>query len=200
MALDAASTTFSPDSTRQHIGAALEAGATRDEILLVLKMASVMSIGVASLVVPFLLEEASESELDAAAEGQAKHLKEAGGTPTVDSMKKGRRWNVALDPVYDLAPVWTDQFMSIAAAVYSSGVLPIKDIELLGIALEASYTRVYAFGMRRHIRGALRAGATVEEIMTVLKFCMVQGVEACNLRIPILAEQLAAHSPADSNR
>jgi len=39
----------------------------------------------------------------------------------------------------------------------------------------------------------------VEEIMTVLKLCMVQGVEACNLRIPILAEQLDAHSLADSN-
>ena len=199
VALDAASTTFSPDSTRQQIRAALEAGATRDQILLVLKLASIMSIGVASMVVPFLLEEATESDLDAAAEGQAKHLKEAGGTPTVDSMKKVRRWNVALDPIYDLAPVWTDQFMSIAAGVYSSGVLPVKEIELLGIALEASYTRVYASGMRRHIKGALRAGATVEEIMTVLKLCMVHGVEACNLRIPILAEQLAAHSPADSN-
>jgi len=199
VALDAASTTFSHDSTREHIRAALEAGATRDEILLVLKMASAMSIGVASMVVPFLLEEATGAELDAAAEGRAKHLKEAGGTPTVDSMKKSRRWNVVLDPVYELAPVWTDQFMSMAAGVYSSGVLPIKDIELLGIALEASYTHMYASGMRRHIRNALRAGATVEEIMTVLKLCMVQGVEACNLRIPILAEQLATHSPADSN-
>ena len=200
VALDAASTTFSPDSTRQYMQAALEAGANRDEILLVLKMASVMSIGVASMVVPFLLEEATESEMDAAAEGRAKDLKEAGGTPTVDSMKKNRRWNIALDPIYDLAPVWTDQFMSIAAGIYSSGVLPFKDIELLGIALEASYTRMYASGMRRHIKNALRAGATVEEIMTVLKLCMVHGVEACNLRIPILAEQLAAHSSGDSNK
>ena len=199
MALDAASTTFSPDGTRQHIRSALEAGATRDEILLVLKMASVMSIGVASMVLPFLLEEASESELDAAAAGRAKHLKEAGGTPTVDSMKKSRRWNIALDPIYDLAPVWTDQFMSIAAGVYSSGVLPIKDIELIGIALEASYTRMYASGMRRHIKSALRAGATVQEIITVLTLCMVYGVEACNLRIPILAEQLADRSAADTN-
>jgi len=151
------------------------------------------------MVVPFLLEEATESDLDAAAERRAKDLKEAGGTPTVDWMKKGRRWNAALDPFYDLAPVWTDHFMSMAAGVYSSGVLPVKDIELLGLAIEASYTRVYASGMRRHIKSALRAGATVEEIMTVLKLCMVHGVEACNLRIPILAEELAARSPADSS-
>jgi alkylhydroperoxidase/carboxymuconolactone decarboxylase family protein YurZ len=49
---------------------------------------------------------------------------------------------------------------------------------------------MYAPGTRRHIRGALAAGATVEEIMEVLKLCVVQGVQACNLGVPILAEEL----------
>ena len=55
---------------------------------------------------------------------------------------------------------------------------------------DASYTHMYAPGTRRHIKGALAAGATVEEIMEVLKLCVVQGVQACNLGIPILAEEL----------
>ena len=46
-------------------------------------------------------------------------------------------------------------------------------------------------GVRRHVKGALKAGATVEEIMEVLKLCVVQGVQACNLGVPILAEELA---------
>jgi alkylhydroperoxidase/carboxymuconolactone decarboxylase family protein YurZ len=37
---------------------------------------------------------------------------------------------------------------------------------------------------------ALALGATMEEIMEVLKLCVVQGVEACNLGIPILEEEL----------
>jgi len=37
---------------------------------------------------------------------------------------------------------------------------------------------------------ALAAGATTEEIMEVLKRCVVQGVQACNLGVPILAEEL----------
>jgi alkylhydroperoxidase/carboxymuconolactone decarboxylase family protein YurZ len=45
--------------------------------------------------------------------------------------------------------------------------------------------------MRRHIQLALKAGATMEEIMEVLKLCVAQGVEACNLGVPILAEELA---------
>jgi alkylhydroperoxidase/carboxymuconolactone decarboxylase family protein YurZ len=48
---------------------------------------------------------------------------------------------------------------------------------------------MYAPGTRRHIRGALAAGATMGEIMEVLKLCVVQGVQACNL-VPILVEEL----------
>jgi len=44
---------------------------------------------------------------------------------------------------------------------------------------------------RRYIHNALQAGATMEEIMEVLKLCVVQGVQACNLAVPILAEELA---------
>ena len=37
---------------------------------------------------------------------------------------------------------------------------------------------------------ALKFGATMEEIMEVLKICVSQGIQACNLGVPILAEEL----------
>jgi hypothetical protein len=40
----------------------------------------------------------------------------------------------------------------------------------------------------------LKLGATVEEIMEVLKLCVAQGVQACNLGVPILVEELAGLS------
>jgi len=49
---------------------------------------------------------------------------------------------------------------------------------------------MYAPGTRRHIRGALKAGASMEEIMEVLKLCVVGGAEACYMAIPILADEL----------
>lgn len=49
-------------------------------------------------------------------------------------------------------------------------------------------------GTHRHINRAFEAGATLEEIMEVLKLCVVQGVQACNLGVPILAEELANRS------
>jgi len=92
------------------------------------------------------------------------------------------------------APVWTDEFMATGAGIYGGGVMSAKDTELLSIAFDASYTHMYAPGTRRHIHNAQQAGATMEEIMEVLKLCVVQGVQACNLGVPILAEELARHS------
>ena len=79
--------------------------------------------------------------------------------------------------------------MEMANGVYECNVLSIKHIELLIIAFSASYTPLYIPGTRRHIRSALRAGATVDEIVAVLKLCILQAVEACNVGIPILAEE-----------
>jgi alkylhydroperoxidase/carboxymuconolactone decarboxylase family protein YurZ len=50
---------------------------------------------------------------------------------------------------------------------------------------------MYAPGTRRHIKAAFAHGATIEEIMEVLKLCVIQGAEAANLAVPILAEELA---------
>ncbi len=56
---------------------------------------------------------------------------------------------------------------------------------------------MYMPGTRRHIHTALQAGATMEEIREVLKPCVVLGVQACNLGVPILAEEIATHSSKD---
>ena len=185
--LNAACTNLNPDGTRRHIRAALEAGATRDEILMVLKCASVMSIHSCSLGAPILLEEAKEA-------GAPLPPKSPVPTPACDRMKQIGQWNTAWDPFVELDPAWTDEFMATATGIYGSGVLPAKDVELLSIAFDASYTHMYPPGTRRHIRRALEAGATVEEIFEVLKLCVSQGVQACNLGVPILQEELACRS------
>jgi alkylhydroperoxidase/carboxymuconolactone decarboxylase family protein YurZ len=191
VALNAACTNLNPDGTRRHIRAALKAGATRDEILMVLKMASVMSIHSCSLGAPILLEEAKAAGLALAARPKTDLA-----TPACDKMRAIGQWNEAWDPFYQLDPVWTDEFMATGIGIYGSGVMSPKLIELLSIAFDASYTHMYAPGTRRHIKAALKLGATIQEIMEVLKLCVVQGVQACNLGVPILAaEQQRAETP-----
>lgn len=186
--LNAACTNLNPDGTRRHMRRALEAGATREEILFVLKCAAVMAIHSCSLGAPILLEEAK-------ATSAAPTAKTGIATPACDTIKSIGQWNAAWDPFYALDPAWTDEFMATGVGVYASGVLPAKEVELLSIAFDASYTHMYAPGTRRHIRNALAAGATVEEIMEVLKLCVAQGVQACNLGVPILADELARRLP-----
>jgi alkylhydroperoxidase/carboxymuconolactone decarboxylase family protein YurZ len=182
VAINAACTNLNPDGTRRHIRKALAAGATRDEILMILKMASVMAIHSCSLGAPILLEEAK-------AVGVEPKPAPPAPTPACDRMKAAGQWNSAWDPFLELDPAWTDAFMATGVGIYASGVLSSKDVELLSIACDASFTHMYAPGTRRHIRNALKVGATVEEIMEILKLCVGQGVQACNLGVPILAEE-----------
>jgi alkylhydroperoxidase/carboxymuconolactone decarboxylase family protein YurZ len=49
---------------------------------------------------------------------------------------------------------------------------------------------MYAPGTRRHIQSALKLGATMEEIMEVLKICVAQGIQSCNLGVTILNDEL----------
>jgi len=182
VALSAECTNLDSESTRSHIRAALDSGATRDEILLVLKCAMAVAIHSCSLGAPILLEEAKRV-------GKAPVAGKC-ATPAVDKLKAAGMWNIAWDSFVELDPAWTDEFMTTGGAIYTTGFMSPKDIELVSIALDASYTHMYEPGTRRHIQIALKMGASPEEIMEVLKLCVVHGGQALNLGIPILDEEL----------
>ena len=182
--LNAACTNLQAEPTRRHIRAALEAGATRNEIQLVIEGAAFMAIHSCSLGAPMLLEEGK-------AAGKTPTLKKV-ATPSADSMKAKGLWNTAWDPFFNLDPLWTDQFFAAVGGIYDGKTLQPKFVELLSIALDASVTHMYAPGTRRHIKSALALGATMEEIMETLKIATSFGQETINMAIPILAEEIAA--------
>jgi alkylhydroperoxidase/carboxymuconolactone decarboxylase family protein YurZ len=183
VAVNAAATNLNAEGTRRHIRGALEAGATRDEVLMVIKMASLLTIHSCSLGAPILLEEAKAAD--------ASPTPKSAATPACDKMKAMGQWNAAWDPFFTLDPAWTEAFMATGIGLYATGTLPPKEVELLSIAFDASFTHMYAPGTRRHVKNALAAGATMEEIMEVLKLCVVQGAQALNMAVPILAEEVA---------
>ena len=102
------------DGTRRHIRAAVQAGATKDEILIVLKMASLLSIHSCSLGASILLEEAKMAGVSL---GEKTHNTDA--TPASDRMRELGLWNDAWDPFFTLDPVWTDQFMATGGEIYT---------------------------------------------------------------------------------
>ena len=100
-------------------------------------------------------------------------------------------------PIFEVDPAWTEAIIAASLPVYTSGILSPKLAEFLSIAVDASITHMYAPGTRRHIQAALKLGATMEEIMEVLKICVSQGLQASNLGVPILAEEIARRSAKD---
>jgi alkylhydroperoxidase/carboxymuconolactone decarboxylase family protein YurZ len=183
IAVNAACTNLSAEGTRRHIRGALEAGASREEIMMIIKIASLLSIHTASLGAPILSEEAQSV-------GVKLKPKEPVATPVCDKMKAAGQWNTGWDEFYEIDPAWTEAIIAASLPVYTSGILSPKLAELLSIAVDASITHMYAPGTRRHIQSALKLGATMEEIMEVLKICVSQGMQAANVAVPILAEEL----------
>ena len=189
IAIHCACTNQDEAGTRRHVRAALDAGANRDEILMLLKMGVALAVHSCSLGAPILLEEMN-----------AAGVKAVGGekpaTPACDEMRAMGQWNTAWDPFFELSPEWTDQFFAFGASIYKSGVFTPKFVELLSIAFDASITHMYAPGTRRHIKAALKLGASPEEIMEVLQICVAMGVQACVKGVPILAEEFERTSTA----
>jgi len=195
--LNASRTNLNPEGTRRHIRAALAVGASRQEILFVLKCASVMSIHSFSFNAPLLIQEASMGSLEDFRDSRKKQLERLGkATPAVEKMKAIGHWSEEWDSILFLDPVWTEQYMGMCTSLYAENVLPPKELELLLVAFDAAYVHIYGPGTRRHIKNAFKAGATVEEIMEVLKLGVVQGVQACNLGVTLLAEELERDAAA----
>jgi alkylhydroperoxidase/carboxymuconolactone decarboxylase family protein YurZ len=184
LGINASITDLDGTALRRHVRAALNAGATRGEILEVLKMAAILALHSMSLGATVLIEEAK-------AAGKPVSSKSKQPTPACDQMRAIGQWNQAWDAFYELDPLWTDQFISAGTGFYTSGVLTPKFVELIGF--DAAITHMYAPGTRRHIKAALALGASIEEIMTVLKLCVSQGANALDSGVPILAEEIAAY-------
>ncbi|MCP2316382.1 putative conserved protein YurZ, alkylhydroperoxidase/carboxymuconolactone decarboxylase family [Nocardia amikacinitolerans] len=113
-------------------------------------------------------------------------------TPVVDAMRAQGTWNPLWDKLYDWDPEWTEQFMSMGSLPIRRGVLSPQTVELLSIAVDAACTHMYSPGVRRHIRAALELGVSPEEILAVLELTSVLGIHACNIGVPVLAEELDA--------
>lgn len=113
LALNCACTNLDEAGTRRQIRAALDAGATRDEILLVPNCGAGLAVDSCSLGAPILLGEMKAANVTAASGPKPE-------TPACDAMRAIGRWNAAWDPFYELSPFWTDEFLAFGASVYKA--------------------------------------------------------------------------------
>jgi alkylhydroperoxidase/carboxymuconolactone decarboxylase family protein YurZ len=191
IAADASTTHLHADGTRAHIRSALKRGATREEIMEVLELVSVVGIHSCNLGVPILVEELATAGRPVPAE-----LSERGQAAKQNFLDARGYWAPAWDGVAALDPDFLDAYVAFSSKPWKDGVLDPKVKEFVYIAADASTTHLHEIGTRGHIRSALKHGATREEIMEVLELVSVLGIHTLTLAAPILVEELATADPA----
>ena len=194
IAIDAATTHLYNTGTRIHIANALRHGASRDEIMEVLMIASVLGIHTMTDSVPIMMEV----------------LKAAGKDPKVGKtplsarqkaikaeFKKNRGFfPPVFEPVLHFSPDFFQAYTDLSSAPWKMGLLEPKVRELLYVAIDASTTHLYNEGTRTHMTNAVRHGATADEIMEVLMLVASIGVHTMTESVPILMEECAKFEAA----
>jgi alkylhydroperoxidase/carboxymuconolactone decarboxylase family protein YurZ len=118
-------------------------------------------------------------------------MSDSSATPTVDELRERGAWSPALDKFAEWDPDWTERCARMTNNPWTTGVLPVKWIELICTALNAVCTHRNEPGVRRHVRAALRAGATRDEILETFKGVSVLGIHSVAVALPILFEEAA---------
>lgn len=186
IAIDAATTHLYLPGLRLHMENALKLGATREEIMEVIELTSVLGIHTCALGVPLLIEELREAgrgdevdsiEMDAARTALKEQFIENRGY-----------WTPLWDDLLKLSPDFFEAYLDFSSVPWKSGPLDPKVKELIYIAIDTSTTHLHRQGARQHIRNALRLGATKEEIMEVFQLVSVLGVHAATEGVPMLME------------
>ncbi|MBI3968475.1 MAG: carboxymuconolactone decarboxylase family protein [Chloroflexi bacterium] len=189
VAIDASTTHLYEPGLRQHVRNALGYGATKEEIMEVYELVSVLGIHTCTMGVPVLLDELRQAGRGAEVDGVAlterqRELKES-------FTRERGYWNPFWEGLLVLDSSFFEAYLNLSATPWRNGTLEPKIKELIYVAIDASTTHLYEPGLRQHVRNALGYGATKEEIMEVYELVSVLGIHACTLGVPILLEEVA---------
>jgi alkylhydroperoxidase/carboxymuconolactone decarboxylase family protein YurZ len=190
IAADAAATHLYEPGIRQHISAALNLGATEQEIMEVIELTSTLGIHASNIGVPLLLEVLEEEGLrtgPAPLDERRERLK-------AEFTENRGYWHQFWDGLLELDPDLFEAYIEFSSVPWKTGTLPPKVKELIYIAFDASATHLYVPGLKLHMQNAVRLGATAGEIMEVLAIVSVIGIHAATTAAPILAELSRNHA------
>ena len=85
-------------------------------------------------------------------------------TSAVDQPQETSPWDAALDKLREWDPAWAETCKKMFTNPWTNGIIPLKTIELICVALNGACTNLQPAGTGRHIRAALDAGATRLEL------------------------------------
>lgn len=184
IAINASTTHLHERGVREHVQRAIEHGATREEIVEVLQIISVIGIHSCALGIPILMEELEKAGLpsvpsELTPEQQA--IKDA-------FVKERGYWAPPWEALVALDPGYFAAYAELSGAPWRSGPLEPKVKELIFVAHSSTVTNMHPEGLRAHIGIALRFGATRDEILEVFKVVGGLSQQSMDFGLPILDE------------
>jgi alkylhydroperoxidase/carboxymuconolactone decarboxylase family protein YurZ len=192
IAVDANATHMYLPGVRQHVKAALAAGATGAEIMEVLELAATLGIHAMNIGVPILVEVLEEEGLrsgPAPLNARQEEIK-------AEFAKSRGYWHEFWDEMLELDPELLAAYTEFSSVPWRTGTLEPKVKEFVYIAFDTAATHLYTKGLKAHIRNAIGYGATAQEILEIMEIASVLGIHAVTTGAPILAEELAERDGA----
>ncbi|ONH31653.1 carboxymuconolactone decarboxylase family protein [Pseudofrankia asymbiotica] len=169
------------------IDAALEDGATWDEVLCTLEIACSIGLHSVSVGLPLLLAEMERAGLplpeETSRQRELQHALETGG-PRPRPLNPIYAGILRMDPEYFAARV---RFIDLPWE--REGVLDPRVKHLLSIAIDAVSPQHYVDGLRKHLREALAAGVRPEAVLEVLQLASVTGMRTLDVGLAVLARR-----------
>jgi alkylhydroperoxidase/carboxymuconolactone decarboxylase family protein YurZ len=188
IAVDANATHMYAPGVRQHVRAALQAGATAAEIMEVLELTATLGIHAMNVGVPILVQVLEEKGLRTdrtPLSERQEHIK-------AEFTKARGYWHPFWDEMLELDPELLAAYTDFSAVPWRSGTLEPKVKELVYVAFDTAATHLYTMGLKAHIENAIGYGATAQEILEVMEIASMLGIHGVTMGAPILAEELAA--------
>ena len=187
IAIDSATTHLYEPGLRIYIENAFKHGATKEEIMEVYQLTSVLGMHTCTVGVPILIEEiknaGNEQELQLNLNEHQTKLKE-------EFQEKRGYWNEFWEGLLSLDPNFFEAYLKFSSIPWTNGVLEPKIKEFIYIAIDSATTHLYEPGLRIHIENAFKYGAKKEEIMEVFQLTSVLGMHTCTVGVPILIEEM----------
>lgn len=186
VALDGSATHLFRSGLALHTRLALEQGASPQEIIDVLRLATAQGLEGCNVGVAILVEELAAAGLDifpGELSDQQKALREAYVAQFGDFPDFCDHW-LRLDPGYFAV------LLDLLAGGPAAGGLDERARCLISLALNACFTALNAPALRVQVRRALRLGIDKREIFQVLQMTAHLGVHACAIGVPVLLEAI----------
>jgi alkylhydroperoxidase/carboxymuconolactone decarboxylase family protein YurZ len=182
IAVNVATTHLYEPAVRLHIGRAVTAGATAEEVIEVFELVTALGMHTFSMGAPILIEELSKR---GRMPGRSAEAMDVLRRNYVDA--KGY-WSDLLESILVLDPEFFRAYVAYTSIPVRKGYLSRKVQELIKVAIDCATTHLYEPGLRLHIGNAINNGASTEELIETYELTSLIGFQSFELGLSVLRQ------------